>query len=103
METRFAGGVFVECEFFQGGAQFGGPGAGEIAPSHSLSQNALCGFAEEDVSTAELRNEVVIALGRQIKAWCARFVAIAETVQTSFKPIHTIGVTRGILRAMIPV
>src|SRR2546429_181668 len=68
-----------------------------------LRQNSLSSFAEINVPARQPRDQLVVDFIRQINLWGARRVLVAQTIEPPFESIHTLGITRSILRAMITV
>ena len=71
--------------------------------AHSLGQQSLGGFAEEEVPAAEPRNQLVVALRRQIDRRHVRRLAVSQSVEPPAEPVDAGRVADGVLRAVVAV
>ena len=68
-----------------------------------LRQNPLRRFAEINVPAGQPRDQLVVALTRQIDLRRARRVLVAQPIEPPLEPVHALRIARGVLRAMIAI
>src|SRR5439155_25648681 len=75
---------------------------GGCAPQ-PLGQNPLRRFSKINVPARQPRNQLIVTFTREIDFRRARRVLVAQSIEPSLEPVHTLRIASGILRAMITV